>query len=235
MTRPKAVNNQAVSTEQLNKLIEDIKTKFRASFNSLTEEFKKIKEEFMSETRELKESVRILKLQMIEKDVIIDSLVSQVNHLDQYGRHNNFELSNIQEVEGENVESIVLKVATALGIELVASDIEAAHRIPPRTATTKPARVIVRLLSRKKRDLFLAKRKEVITNQHIGLQSTQRIYVNDNLAPFYRELLWKSKIKAKEQDFKFVWFKNGKILVRKNENTRQALVINSFGDLDKIQ
>jgi hypothetical protein len=133
------------------------------------------------------------------------------------------------------VESIVLKVATALNIELLASDIEAAHRIPSRTATTKPARIIVRVLSRKKRDLFLAKRREVITNQHIGLQSTQRIYVNDNLAPFYRELLWKSKIKAREQDFKFVWFKNNKILVKRDENTHQVLVINSFGDLDKIQ
>jgi Baculovirus FP protein len=147
-------------------------------------------------------------------------------------------LINIEQRQGEVVEDIVLDLAEKLGIALRVDEIEAAHRLPTRQAN-RPSRIIVQFASRKKRDLFISKKKSVITSQLLigdslnSVAGQKRIYINENLIPFYKDLLWRAKERAKEAGYKFVWFKRGKILVKQNEDST-IISINSFADLDKI-
>lgn len=224
-----------VASDEYDKLIQEVKKEFQLSFGKLSDELKKLREDFSSEFRELNNSITTLRREAQEKDLVIENLTNQVNHLDQYGRNKHFELSNVEETDGEIVEAIILKVADKLNITLREQDIEAAHRIPTRVGS-RPARIIVQLASRRLRDEFIANRRKVITNQQItGSLNKHQIYINENLCPYYRELLWKAKTQAKEANYKFVWFKNSKILARKDENSRQVLYINSFSDIDKIK
>lgn len=50
----------------------------------------------------------------------------------------------------------------------------------------------------------------------------------------YTELLMKAKETAKKAGYKFVWFKNASILVRKDESS-SVIQINSHKDLSKIK
>jgi hypothetical protein len=96
----------------------------------------------------------------------------------------------------------------------------------------------VQFSSRKKREELLTARRKVITNTDIYGQHSNshlRIFINENLSPHYRNLLYKVKEVAKENDFKFVWVQRGKILVRKNEETRVILKIDSAHDLQKLE
>ena len=53
-----------------------------------------------------------------------------------------------------------------------------------------------------------------VTNSRIGNgNSEQRIYINENLTPYYKTVFWKAKIRAKEIGFTFVWLRSGIIFV----------------------
>lgn len=221
----------------LNAFLIEFREESREHFKILNEEVKKIRDDLAAQVKDLKSAVDTLKKENEEKDCVIGTLTNHINSLDQYGRKNNFELVNVEEIEGENIDNIVLKLAKTLDIDLTVNDIEAAHRIPSRVAH-KTSRIIVQLSSRRKRDQFLEKKRfdfnsNVITGG-LGQEGLKRVYINENLNPFYRELLWKSKERAKITGYKFVWFVSGKIFVRKDESSKKVIRIQSFIDLDKI-
>jgi ribosome-binding protein aMBF1 (putative translation factor) len=218
---------QSPFTFDMESLKREIRNEIR---NGIREGLATIKEELTGEIKLLKKKVQVL-----EENVV--DLTSQLTRLEQYGRNRNIEIDNVELIEGEIVEDIVLKVAQVLHIDLASSEIDAAHRLPSRK-TTQPPKIIVQFVSRKKRDEFMSARRQlaIVNSQRIvNGNSKDRIYINDNLTQFYKELLWRTKNKAKELGYKFVWFKFEKVLVRKNETDRDILRICSFADIDKIE
>lgn len=218
-------------TQFLEEIREDIKKEVRKCFESLREEFRK-------ELKDLIQSVTTLEKKVELQDKIISNLTIQIANLDQYGRNRNFELHNIEEKPGEVVEDIVLKVAKHLNIPLDKENIEAAHRLPSRKNPSLAPKIIVQLSSRKKRNEFVECRRQLapITSNLLvqGGASVQRVYLNENLSPYYRELLWRAKELGKSAGFKFIWFKSGKILVSKGEGDKNIIKISSFEELKKI-
>lgn len=221
-----------------NAFMGEFRAESRENFKAISEDIKNLREDLALEVKALQTDVETLKKQNIEKDCIIETLSIHINKLDQYGRNKNIELVNVQELPGEDVTNLVLKLANVLDIELAESDIEAAHRIPYRDVT-KTSRIIVQLSSRKKREEFLEKRRSVLSSNlltgGVSVAGEKRVYINENLNTYYKELLWKAKEKSKSVGFKFVWFVSGKIFVKKDESARQVIKIVSFADLAKIR
>lgn len=58
------------------------------------------------------------------------------------------------------------------------------------------------------------------------------IFANDHLTQYKRHLLWLTKNKAKEINWKFIWVKNGNILAKKNEISN--LIIRCISDIELI-
>jgi hypothetical protein len=58
-----------------------------------------------------------------------------------------------------------------------------------------------------------------------------RIFIHDELTPFYNKLSYECRKLKKEFGYKFCWFKNGKVLLRKAENSK-IYSFRSFLDLD---
>jgi len=52
--------------------------------------------------------------------------------------------------------------------------------------------------------------------------------INDNLTKFNRNLFFKTKSFARDSGYKFVWFKDSKIVIKKYENLKAVLVDNDF-------
>jgi hypothetical protein len=220
-----------------NILLLDIRSEFRDYFKEITEELRFIKEDLGNKVKELINSVDTLKKENAEKDRLIEALSRQVNDIDQYSRNRNIEVVNVEEVPEEVVEDLIIKLADTLGVPLVSADIEAAHRLPVRNRGTIP-RIIVQLASRKKRDQLLLKKKTVVTSNFLtgasGHTGEKRVFINENLNFFYKDLLWRAKEKAKETGFKFVWTRRGKIFARKDEISA-VIRVNSHADLDKLE
>lgn len=217
-------------------LLNEIRNEFRDSLKEITEELRYIKEDLAKKVNDLNNSVSILKKDNAEKDRVIEALSRQVNDIDQYSRNRNIEVVNIVEKPGEIAEELILSLADKLGINVASEDIEAAHRLPTRSSGNIP-RIIVQFKSRKIRDQFLAKKKTVVTsniltgdNDHMG---QKRVYINENLNAFYKDLLWRAKERAKETGFKYVWVRRGKIFARKDESTA-VIRVTCHADLGKL-
>lgn len=215
----------------------DLKNDIEKSQNFLSDQIDDMKKQLDQNQdmfRSMKNTIDNLVKTVKEKDEIIFNLENKINKLDQYQRKNNFELTNIVETKDEVLEDIVVRVAEKMEINLQKDDIDAVHRLPARKG--KVANVIVQLVSRRKRDEFITKKKNFnITNNDIsGNGNNTKVYVNENLSPHYKQLLWKTKEKARDKNYAFVWFANGKILVRKEVNAAIIRVVTER-DLDMVK
>lgn len=60
------------------------------------------------------------------------------------------------------------------------------------------------------------------------------IFINDSLTKLQRKLLNDTKLFKNEKKYKYVWVKNGRILLKKDDESR-TITIKSRGDLDDVK
>ena len=96
--------------------------------------------------------------------------------------------------------------------------------------------IIALFLSRDVRNSLYANRKLLrgANLKEFFVDGTTLIFVNENLTRFRKNLLWRTKQKAKDNGFKYVWTSNGNICVRLSKNT-DAIMIKNEQDLDLIK
>lgn len=155
-----------------------------------------------------------------EKDAKICELNIKVNELEQYTRRDTIEIYGVKEQENENLQDIVFNISDKIGVEMKAEDIQVVHR-NGRKIKEHVKRTIIVKLNRKKAEEIINKRKMLKQIQ----DENGRIFVNEAMSPFYKDLLWKTKSRARELGYQFVWFKRGKLFVRKSEGTRPVRIL----------
>ncbi|XP_064464860.1 uncharacterized protein LOC135376191 [Ornithodoros turicata] len=161
----------------------------------------------------------------------IQKLLTLQNDSEQHNRNLNLELHGIPVQEGENLRDIVRNLASKASIsDFKPEAVQHIHRLPVKGGKIPP--ILVRFTSLEARNALLQKRKMIrMLSENRDLPDN--LYVNENLTGFNRDLLWKAKQRAKEQAYRFVWTKNGKIYVRKVERD-PVLRITGHKDLAKI-
>lgn len=196
-------------------------------------------EETHNTLREFMETVMLLKDELKRKEVEIKELKGQLNEFKQHYRCNFLELHNVEEKAGENeenLEEIMIKIGSKIGVNIANEEIEAIHRLPTR-AKNKQKPIIVQLSSRKKRNTILqAKKTQTITQEEIQNNGNKKdtIFICESLTKENKELLYKTRLAAKEKNFQFVWTKNGKIMVRKDKDAARVIHIRDEEDIKKI-
>ena len=97
------------------------------------------------------------------------------NHLEQYGRRNNLEITGISDdVSDEQLEGKVIEVLNEIQVDVSRSDIEACHRIGKSKNSSK--KTIARFINRKYAKKALLNRKNLRDNV-----TYKNIYINENL------------------------------------------------------
>ncbi|KAH7970589.1 hypothetical protein HPB49_011480 [Dermacentor silvarum] len=143
--------------------------------------------------------------------------VRELNDLDQYSRRQNLEIHGIKPTEGENLLRELNNIARRLNVaEVTERHLDTVHRLPSKP--DKAPVIIARFALGATKENWLEQRPQLKT-LHLTLHN--------------KRLLWLAKTKATEQSYKFVWQKNGRILVRKREG-EQAIQIKTEADLAKI-
>ena len=167
----------------------------------------------------LKAEIKELKTDLKKKDDKIKAMEIKINESEQYSRNKNIEIHNVEEDDNENLEKVVINVAKELGVSLENSEIEIVHRVNSRNKK-HPRPILVQMLSRKKRNEIIEKKKtKTVKAKDIGKKGSNIIYVNENISPFFKSKLWEAKQKY-EGSYKYVWFSKNKILKRKTDNSK---------------
>ena len=149
----------------------------------------------------------------------------QNNHpLEVERRQNNLELHGLAEANGENAVKSVLSKVSPEPVTIVKCFRYGKKETPTGEKRTRP--IFVQFLKKDERDKMYNNRSNLRKLQN-------RIYLNENLPKFLNELRGKANARRKQYKYKFIWTKNGDILVRKDENSK-VLNIRTPSDLEKI-
>lgn len=149
------------------------------------------------------------------------------------------EIHGIPYNQNEDLEDIIVKIGVNFDLNLKKEDIDEAFRIQKnknyKSSNNNDTPVMVTFLRKKDRESFLSmrRRRSIFTDEVNIHGKRSQIFINEHLTKESKELLWKAKKIKTEKNFKFLWIKNGNILLRKTENS-EVIKINAEEDLEKL-
>lgn len=127
-------------------------------------------------------------------------------------------------------ELTVKLINTGLNLHIDTSAVQSIFKVN----SQRMKKVIIKFRDHQVRDsILVAKRKQRVTTDCIGLLPSVEIFINENLTKSRSHLYAEARKRKKMSHFKYLWIRNGNILVRKTEGC-EAKLIKSVSDLDEI-
>lgn len=160
----------------------------------------------------------------------------EMNMNNQRDRLLNLEIVGVTEAKDDNPTAIVMSIAKHVNVSISSEDIVEVNRISPKSRQPgRPRNIIVKLKSRLLKDNIISgARKNRLTTKDLGLIGDVRpVYVNKHLTQHNKFLLKKCRETAKQKQYQYVWTKNGRIYVRRNDIS-PALQVTQESDILKI-
>lgn len=175
----------------------------------------------------LHDEIKNLKEENWQKAKQIEFMAERMDDMQQQLLANNVEILNVPVLESP--KKAVIHVAEVVGMQLKEEDVEDAFLLK------KKNKIIIKFGSKRVKAEFMKKVKTTKpTADNLKTdEPKKRIFVNDELTAFNRFLLWKTKNKAKELSWRFVWVKDGKIMAKKDESAR-IIYIRNEPDIEKL-
>jgi len=208
------------------------------SFSNLTDSVKYMSDKFdsfgeqlqelLKSIKDMREENRILKVQNNNLHNDLNVLSNKLNILEQKSLDNFVEIVNVPEIINEDCKNTVKKIAKLLNVEI---DVVNAYRVHcPIKIQYRSKKIVAELTSKQvKKDLMESSRKIKPTGNSVEASwKNEAIYINDNLTQFNRNLFYKTKIFARDSGYKFVWFRDYKLFIKKTELTKAIVVENKL-------
>lgn len=149
----------------------------------------------------------------------------------------NLEISGLPESTSEDLGNIAINLAKYAGVTLTREDIDHINRVQPRQRNPgRPRNVVMKLRSRILKDNILAgiRKNRGVTTLDISMPGdTRRIFINEHLTVDNKILYKQCREAAKSKYYQYVWTKNCRIFMRKNETSPMTL-IKQEQDLKKL-
>lgn len=232
-----------LQSEQMNELF----AKFTKSTKNDLEEVKKSQsflsgkfEELITSMAELKQENNALRTESSQLRKRIESLECQVaaaesdtESIKQYLRRDLIEIHGVPVNPDEDTNTLVKGVVELAdpSLKLDDQDISISHRLPASTDFIAP--IIAKFTRRDVRDRVMSVKKNLRHKSARDLGFTQNtwLYINESLTPKCRILLKEVKHFKRNHNFKYVWSRQGKIYLKKDESSS----VLSFTTLKEFQ
>jgi len=144
-----------------------------------------------------------------------------VNFLEQKRLWNHVDILGVPACN-DNCVSIIEQIGAYLGVEL--SVVKASYI--PSKIKNKQSKIVVELESYEQKETFMETVKTNNLNaKHLNENwSDMRIFVNHSLTTYNRHLYYKARMFAKDKGFRFVWFRDCKLYVKRDETSNAYLI-----------
>lgn len=177
----------------------------------MDKKYTKLLERYEEQTiinRELREELQLIK--------------RTLNTREQHELNNNIVIQGVPRKENEKVEEIVEKIAKTLN---VINNADKMYRLGSGSGNTAaPIKVIFKNADDKKK-WMLAKKSKEVTTAVFGLNNNPTpIYINHDLTKQNLILFKAAKQFKKDNNYKYVWINNGKILLRQTDTSKTILI-----------
>lgn len=174
-----------------------------------------------------------------------DVMQQKVNKMEQSQLSNDAEICGIPEMANENLQTIAFRVGELLS-QKSESIVRVYRKKTARPASTgggggarsiAPAPIVVTLRDGARDSWLSAAKTSKLSTKDLGMDLDKELEINvrEALSPTTAYLLWKAKNDLKKTDLcKFVWCKNGLILVRIAAEDKRVHLVRSPDDIDRI-
>ena len=184
----------------------------------------------MLELRHDLQTVECVRKEMETLRTQVQSQNFELDRLQQYSRRHNVRVYGIaeatDEIENKNTNSVIVKVAKDMGVDISEHDLSVNHRLG-RKAGTKPRPIIPKFVHRDTKTAIMRCKKNTR-----GLSGYRSVFVNDDLTTLRSKLVYELK---RDTTIKRVWTIDGRIVCIQEENGRDIKkVIDSPDDLFKV-
>lgn len=217
--------------EKMAETVSDIQT----SIDFLSEKYDSVLSTLtvnQTEMSQLKAEVESLSATVARQTDILDKTTLQINELEQYGRRCNLVIHGLPLKPNEDLKSFMCDLAGRLKLTNFQEDeICKIHRLPTQDKSNTSPPILVQFQNASVQEKWFRARKDL--PDLAEPEKFPRLYFNENLTRMNSELFRLARSKGKENGFKFVWTRNGKVLARKSEGA-PFIRIEKLSDLDKI-
>lgn len=207
-------------------------------------------DEFRSRIEKLEtENIILLKKNTLNESTIknlsneVIELKFEVNELKQDKLEGHFNVNGLPQMTKDKAIEVVVKIAGELDINLTPSDVKEVSCFVNKK--TNKADYVFELHKKELKKEFIMKRKSKLLYANNNLEifgvnsnsssinrNSSRIFVNDHLCQFNHHLLNHAK-SLKNFDFKYVWYKFGKIFIKKDD-TSEVISVRSYQTIDNL-
>lgn len=142
-----------------------------------------------------------------------------VEDLEQYTRNRNIQIDGVPEEKDEDLRKMVKDIGDTIEVQFEYKEVDVVHRIPTINENNKNCLpIVVQFTTRQVRDKFLTNAKKTRVNtRDLGKSGVDKpVFVNEHLTKSKKILMFEARKIKIERDYKFLWSKNGKIIIRKN-------------------
>ncbi|CAK1585893.1 unnamed protein product [Parnassius mnemosyne] len=164
-----------------------------------------------------------------------ETLLSRLAQLDRHARSSNVEIQCVPENKQENLINTVVQLGKVIKCPINDSQIHYCSRLAKlNNSSPRPRSILVKFNSARLRDEFLAasskfnrnNREDKLNTSHLGIGGTKKtaVYVVEHLTRENKHLHAATRSKAKELGYKFVWVRDSKIYMRKDEQSGHIYV-----------
>ena len=224
--------------ENLNQLKETVKD-MKEAVEFLSSKY----DDVMAKLKELEgvkmqheEKIHKLENELGSKDKVISDLSLRMRLSEQYSRNRNIEISGLEYQQGENLLEVLEKIAGRIRVPYSENDVDVVHRLPSKRETEFP-RVVVQFTSRKVRNKWLKNKKNdrIMSKEVTGGYSDNMVYLNTHLTNEWKDLLWKARQHGKPKGYLAIWFRDNKILAKRNFADKDAIIITKEEDIQLLR
>lgn len=218
----------AISTEFT--LVREQLSNFETSLQYFSDEYDKI----TTTLKTITDENTLMRNENISLQNKMKDLESRLAHMEQDARQNNLEINCLPEHKNENLIKTIVQIGNAVSFPIAESEIISCTRVQKSNpASKKPKAVVCKLSSKAQRDNLLGailiynrkNPKNKLNTKLIGYGDTESpVYVSEHLTPANKSLHAATRIAAKEKNYKYVWVRNGRIFIRKDETAISQII-----------
>ncbi|XP_026284814.1 uncharacterized protein LOC113210861 [Frankliniella occidentalis] len=155
----------------------------------------------------------------------------EIDNIQQYQRRNNLIITGVPEEDNEDIFQRLFSIAQALQVDLLACEIDAAHRLGRKNISGRPRGIVVKLVNRWKKEQFVnanqafgKMKKRTLLTSDIGYSGPQtKIYLDDHLTPEMDSSAKKCRDLKHNEEIEVTYVRDCKILVKKKKLTLQPI------------
>lgn len=226
--------------KEFSKALDSLKNDLTKSIEFLADEHNVMKLELTSANEKIKE----LESEKHSLVTNIREIERRLDTLDKASRSRNVEIQCVPQKRDENLPFLVKKICDTVGFPIQENIVYSAKRVAKfNPASPRPRSIIMTLPSERDRDNLLSAFKrfnkkqnlsETLNSSHVMIPGDKRrIYLSEHSSPTCKKLHSEARKFSKENKYKYVWVRNDRVYLRKDDNN-SAIYIKDSSSFDKL-